>query len=92
MRRLRRDARALVAPCTARGKPLGAPFEAFASVLAPEAEGFAEQALREAYGVARAVFEWTMDVMRVDMCYLEITPRRWGGEDAEDASARIAPA
>jgi hypothetical protein len=29
------------------------------------------------YGLGRALFERAMDVMRVDMCYLEITPGAW---------------
>jgi uncharacterized protein len=79
--RLRHDARALVAPCSARGVPLGAPFEAHARVLAAGEEPRAEHALRDAYGVGRALFEWWMDVLRVDMCYLEIAPARWAAGD-----------
>jgi PPOX class probable F420-dependent enzyme len=77
VKRLRRDARALVAPCTARGRPLGAPFEASARVLPAESEPAAERALRARYGAGRALFEWAMDSMRIDMCYLEITPESW---------------
>jgi PPOX class probable F420-dependent enzyme len=72
--RLRRDARVLVAPCTARGRPLGPPFEARARVLAPEEEAIAERALSEFYGRGRALFEWSIDRLRVDMCYLELEP------------------
>ncbi|MGH2904030.1 MAG: PPOX class F420-dependent oxidoreductase [Solirubrobacteraceae bacterium] len=77
VKRLRRNPRLLVAPCTVRGKPLGAPFEATASVLAPEREPLAEQTLAARYGLGRVLFEWAMDRMRVDMCYLEITPGAW---------------
>ena len=42
--RLRADARVLIAPCTARGRPLGAPLEASAAVLGPEEELLAEPA------------------------------------------------
>jgi PPOX class probable F420-dependent enzyme len=77
VRRLRRDPRALVAPCTPRGTPLGPPSEATARVLGAESEALAERALREHYGAGRALFEWLMDAMRVDMCYLEITPGTW---------------
>jgi PPOX class probable F420-dependent enzyme len=77
VRRLRRDARVLIAPCTARGRPLGAPFEASGRVLGPEREAAAERALRDAYGLGRALFEWCVDSMRVDMCYLELEPREW---------------
>jgi uncharacterized protein len=77
VKRLRRDARLLVAPCTVRGEPLGAPLEACARVLAAEEELLAERALAARYGLGRALFERAMDIMRVDMCYLEILPRAW---------------
>jgi len=77
LKRLRNDARVLLAPCTVRGKPLGAPFEARARVLAPAEEPPAEQALAGRYGFGRELFERTMDVLRVDMCFLEITPGSW---------------
>ena len=77
VKRLRRDSRMLVAPCTVRGKPLGAPFEATARVLPGEQESLAEQTLAGRYGLGREIFERTMDLMRVDMGYLEITPASW---------------
>jgi PPOX class probable F420-dependent enzyme len=77
IKRLRRDARVLVAPCTVRGKPLGSPFEATARTLPSEEEAVAEQALARRYGLGRALFEWIVDRMRVDMCYLEIAPGAW---------------
>ena len=77
LKRLRNDARLLVAPCTVRGRPLGAPLEARATVLAPEREAMAEQALARRYGVGRECFERAMDLMRVDMCFLQIAPQAW---------------
>jgi PPOX class probable F420-dependent enzyme len=77
VKRLRNDARLLVAPCTVRGVPLGAPLEAGARVLAPEEEPAAEQALADRYGLGRELFERTMDLLRVDMCFLQITPGAW---------------
>ncbi len=77
VKRLRRDTRLLVAPCTVRGEPLGAPLEAHARVLGAEQEPLAEHALAARYGSGRALFEWAMDALRVDMCYLEILPRAW---------------
>jgi PPOX class probable F420-dependent enzyme len=76
-KRLRRDPRVLVAPCTVRGKPLGAPFEAMARMLPLQDEPHAERVLAGRYGLGRALFEWTMDRLRVDMGYLEITPGAW---------------
>jgi PPOX class probable F420-dependent enzyme len=78
VKRLRRDGRLLIAPCTARGQPLGPPFEASARVLAGEEESLAERALATRYGLGRELFERAMDLLRVDMCYLEVTPGAWG--------------
>jgi uncharacterized protein len=78
VKRVRNDPRLLVAPCTVRGRPLGAPFEATARMLPAGEERVAERALATRYGLGRATFEWAMDVMRVDMGYLEITPGEWG--------------
>jgi hypothetical protein len=46
-------------------------------VLSAEEEGLAERALAARYSRGRALFEWAMDVLRVDMCYLEILPGAW---------------
>jgi PPOX class probable F420-dependent enzyme len=77
LKRLRNDSRVLLAPCTSRGKPLGPPLEARARSLEPHEEPTAERALARRYGIGRALFEWTMDRMRIDMCYLEIAPGAW---------------
>jgi uncharacterized protein len=80
VKRLGKDPRVLVAPCTIRGKPLGAPLEATAAVVTSEREHIAEQALVRRYGLGRALFEWTFDRMRIDMCYLEIVPGDWDAQ------------
>lgn len=77
VKRLRKDSRVLIAPCTVRGKPLGAPLEASGRLLGPDEEARAERALARRYGLGRALFEWTMDRLRVDMGYLEIVPGAW---------------
>lgn len=77
VKRLRRDNRVLLAPCTVRGRPLGAPFEGSARVLTPDEEHRGERALARRYGLGRELFERTVDIMRIDMCYLEITPGAW---------------
>jgi hypothetical protein len=56
-------------------------LEATASVVAPEREHLAEQALARRYGLGRALFEWTFDRLRIDMGYLEIVPGRWDARD-----------
>lgn len=77
LKRLRNDPRLLVAPCTVRGEPLGAPFEARARELAPQEEYAAERALAVRYGFGRELFERTIDMLHVDMCFLEIAPGAW---------------
>jgi len=42
-------------------------------VLPPAEEQVAEHALRERYGFGRELFERVMDILRVDMCYLELS-------------------
>jgi uncharacterized protein len=94
LKRLRNDTRVLVAPCTVRGKPLGAPFEADARMLAAGEEPLAEHVLAGRYGLGRELFERSMDLLRVDMCFLEITPGAWGpgpastGHDGPDRDPR----
>src|SRR5271167_2160644 len=87
VKRLRRDPRMLVAACTTRGKPRGVPFEAIARVLPAESELIAERALADSFGPLRALFEWSMDVLRIDMCYLEITPQAWQSNASQAAAA-----
>jgi PPOX class probable F420-dependent enzyme len=74
VKRLRRDPRALLAPCTTRGTQLGPPLSATGRVVASDEESIAERALASRYGLIRAIFERAMDLIRVDMCYLELTP------------------
>jgi uncharacterized protein len=85
LKRLRNDSRLLVAPCTLRGRPLGAPFEARARMLAREQEPIAEAALAARYGLGRELFERTMDLLRIDMCFLEVTPGAWAQSAASAA-------
>ncbi len=89
VKRLRRDSRMLIAPCTVRGKPLGAPLEATGRLLESAGDELrAERALAGRYGLGRAFFEATMDLLRVDMGYLEIVPGAWGAQDAAAAVTR----
>jgi PPOX class probable F420-dependent enzyme len=78
VKRLRRDPRVLIAPCAVNGRPLGAPLEARARVLDDAEEKLAaEHTLAARYGLGRELFERAMDVLRVDMCYLELRPGSW---------------
>src|SRR5947209_13873084 len=53
VKRIRRDPRVLVAPCTARGKPLGDPVIGAARILPASDWPRAEAALRAHYGLGR---------------------------------------
>jgi PPOX class probable F420-dependent enzyme len=74
VRRLAGDPRALLAPCNAQGRPRGPALHVRGRVLGTDDEPTAEAALATRYGPGRAAFERTMDAMRVDMAYLELTP------------------
>jgi PPOX class probable F420-dependent enzyme len=56
VRRIRRDSRVQVAPCTLRGRRLAAPIEARARVLERAEQPAAERVLRERYGFGRRLF------------------------------------
>ena len=78
VKRLRRDGRALIAPSTRQGRALGPPLEVTGRILDGTDEHLAERALRERYGLGRELFERTIDILRVDMAYLEFAPVRNG--------------
>jgi dimethylaniline monooxygenase (N-oxide forming) len=73
VKRLRIDPRALLVPCSVRGRPLGPGVRARGRLLGADEERVAETALATRYGAGRALFERTADAMRIDMAYLELT-------------------
>ena len=74
VRRVRNDSRVLLAPCTARGKPVGPAVRASARVLPPEEWAHAERTLAAAYGAGRRASE-AMLGSAGQPAYLEITAR-----------------
>jgi PPOX class probable F420-dependent enzyme len=73
-KRLRRDPRALVAPCSPRGVPLGAPIAAQGRVLTEAADrAHAEAAIRGAWGPLRRLFERGSRPL-TPVVYLELAP------------------
>ncbi|ASO20047.1 hypothetical protein FHR81_000271 [Actinoalloteichus hoggarensis] len=72
VKRVRREPRVLLAPCSTRGVPAGPSVTARARLLGPAEEASAERALRRGYGLIRAACALVQDLLRVDMCYLEI--------------------
>jgi PPOX class probable F420-dependent enzyme len=95
-RRLQNDSRALIAPCTFRGQPLGPPIAARGRVLeANEERDRAAQVIRSQWGWKRKAFERASRALTA-VHYIELVPERDPGDhflaarDAADASATIA--
>ena len=73
VKRIRRDPRARVAPCTVRGKPKGPSMEGVARVLeASEEQERAERALAAHYGTGRRLYN--RFVGEKEPTYIEIAP------------------
>ncbi|MDQ6915196.1 MAG: PPOX class F420-dependent oxidoreductase [Actinomycetota bacterium] len=72
VKRVRHDPRARVAPCDARGKPLGPAAEGRVRIVPAEEEAHAEEAIQANYGLGRKLYE-AASVGRVDLVYLEVT-------------------
>ena len=56
-KRLARDARVLVAPCTQRGRPLAPAFEGRARILTGVEAARAEQVIQSSFGLGRRLYE-----------------------------------
>lgn len=74
VKRLRREPRALLVPCTRSGRPVGQAVAVQGRVCAARSEQAAELALASHHGLVRRLFEASMDLLRIDMCYLEFMP------------------
>jgi PPOX class probable F420-dependent enzyme len=74
VRRIRRNPRVLVAPCTVRGKPLGASLEGTARVIATDERQHAEAAIQGNYGLGRRLYERMTDAVGGDEAYVEVVP------------------
>ncbi|WP_220793331.1 PPOX class F420-dependent oxidoreductase [Nocardioides stalactiti] len=73
-KRLRRDPRALIAPCTVTGKPLGDPVAATGRVLADEAERVrAARTIRSQWTLGQRLFE-RLSRPLTEVHYLELVP------------------
>jgi PPOX class probable F420-dependent enzyme len=70
--RIRRDPRALVAGCSARGKPLGPSLSAEARILEAEESARAEWLLARRYGPARRMYRWIAPA--TEPAYIELRP------------------
>jgi PPOX class probable F420-dependent enzyme len=78
VRRIRNDARVEVAPCTLRGRVLGAFVAGRARVLDPAEAEVAERALRARYGLVRRLFGLLVEPLfalrGLAAVYLEVVP------------------
>jgi uncharacterized protein len=74
VKRIGRNPRALVAPCDARGKPLGPAIEGHARTLPRSEWERAERAIAANYGLSRRLYMAPLRKRRDAMTYLEITP------------------
>ena len=76
VKRLRNDPRALLVPCTIRGKPLGPAIEGRARVLPREEWDRAERAIQANYGLGRRLYNAPWRGGKAEaLTYLEIAPR-----------------
>ena len=74
VKRLRRNGRVRVAPCTMRGRPLGPPFEGVGRVLEPADFARAERAVADNYGIDRRLYMRFFGEAPDDITYIEVEP------------------
>jgi PPOX class probable F420-dependent enzyme len=72
VKRIRREPRVRIAPCNARGKPLGPPVDAVARIVDSSEEERAERALQRSYGLGRRFYERFLAAKGGD--YIEVRP------------------
>jgi PPOX class probable F420-dependent enzyme len=73
VKRIRSNPRVLVAPCDARGKPLGPAAEAQARIVSAAEEERAERAIQSNFGIGRRVYEGVAMNLGPQGVYLEVT-------------------
>lgn len=75
VKRIRREPRVHIAPCTFRGKPLGPAMEGRARILEPDESKRAECAIAANYGFERKLYEGTAGrLLYSELLYIEIAP------------------
>jgi uncharacterized protein len=78
VRRIRRNPNVLIAPSTARGKPVGDGIAAHARILPPDQHEPAIAACRAAFGWTGRVYDNTIGALHGEAAFLEITPAAEG--------------
>jgi PPOX class probable F420-dependent enzyme len=75
VKRIRNDPGVRVSPCTLRGKPVGAPADGRARVLAADETDRAERAIAANYGLGRTLYEAVAQrLSSVELIYIEVEP------------------
>lgn len=76
VKRIRREPRVLIAPCTFRGRPLGPSSEGSARILGPDESEHAERAIAAKYGLERRLYEGTVSrLLYPELLYIEVAPK-----------------
>jgi uncharacterized protein len=78
VKRIRGNPHVRIAPCTARGRPLGPPIDGRARVLQPSESERAERAIAANYGPIRRMYEDVGKRLKIDTVYIEVEPRPGG--------------
>lgn len=73
VKRIRNNGHVRIAPCSARGRPLGPPFSGRARFMAPNEEADADRWIQDNYGLGRRIYERLL-AQRVPGVYVEVTP------------------
>jgi uncharacterized protein len=75
-KRIRREPRVHIAPCTFRGRPLGPSTEGSARILGPDQSEHAERAIAANYGLERRLYESTVSrLLYPELLYIEVAPK-----------------
>lgn len=74
VKRIRGNPCVRIAPCTARGRPLGQPLKARARVLEPSESERAERAIAANYGPMRRLYEGAGKRLQIATVYIEVEP------------------
>jgi uncharacterized protein len=76
VKRIRREPRVHIAPCTFRGRPLGPSTEGSARILGPDEAEHAERAIAAKYGLERRFYEGTVSrLLYPELLYIEVAPK-----------------
>jgi PPOX class probable F420-dependent enzyme len=75
VKRIRREPRVNIAPCTFRGRPLGPSTEGRARILTPDASEHAERTIAANYGLRRRLYDGTVGrLLYRELLYIEVAP------------------